>query len=69
MIAILTKDLAPNDPMPCGFVRKGVKLKARLAHYRQCAHPACQERDFAARVMMAEIRDDLAKQRKAAHGR
>lgn len=59
----LTKDLDPNAPMPCGFVRRGVKLKARLAHYRQCPHPACEERDMLARMMMAEIRDDLAKRK------
>lgn len=58
----MSRNLSPNDPMPCGFVRRGKNLKLRLAHYRQCLHPACQERDMAARVMMAEIRDDLAKQ-------
>lgn len=38
-------ELGPNDPMPCGFVRVGVKIKERLKHYRSCQHPDCRAKD------------------------
>lgn len=39
-----TKQTKVNPVMPCGYDRTGIKLMARVRHYRVCQHPACQER-------------------------